>query len=402
MNYLLDITELPRFDETIIKKEYHTYSPYIESYNPSDTIQICVHHQDLVLLPSESFLYVEGTLTDENDAAVNTIKLTNNCAAFMFEEIRYELNAIEIDRTKNVGISTSLKNYVSLSPSESDALLNAGWNLKDDRLLSAENGKFNFCIPLNKLLGFAEDYKKIIPNAKHELILIRAKTDENSVKTALARYKFNIKKINWKVPHITLNDAERLKLYETIQSDLSIQISFRSWELYEFPNVPQSTSNIWRVKTSNQLEKPRFVIFALQTNKLYNLRENPSEFSTCRLNNVKVHLNSQVFPYENLHVSFDENRYALLYYMYSKFQEAYYGENPCPLLDPSNFKNIAPITVIDCRHQNEQIKAGSIDIKLEFETGNGGIPANTSAFCLLLHDRIFEYSPLSGDVRKLI
>lgn len=402
MSELLDITDFPRFDETVSKKQYHTYSPFIESFSPNDTIQICVQHQDLILLPSESFLYVEGTLTDETNNAVDTIKLTNNCVGFMFEEIRYELNSIEIDRTKNVGISTCLKNYISLNSHESTSLTNAGWKADGDRVIKTSNGHFNFCIPLNRLLGFAEDYKKIIPNAKHELILIRAKSNDNSVKTSLAKYKFNIKKINWKVPHITLSDAERLKLYQTIQSSRPLQISFRSWDLYHYPNVPVSTQNIWRVKTSNQLEKPRFVIFALQTNKLNNLNANPSEFSTCNLNDVKVYLNSEVYPYDNLHISFNEDRFALLYHLYITFQEAYYGRNSCPLLNPTEFKEIAPIAVIDCRYQNEQIKNGPIDVKIEFETSDGGILPNTSAFCLLLHDRIFEYSPLSGDVRKLV
>jgi len=50
------------------------------------------------MLPCESFLYVKGRLTvkKKNDQMPTT--LVNNCVAFMFDEIRYELNDVEIDR----------------------------------------------------------------------------------------------------------------------------------------------------------------------------------------------------------------------------------------------------------------------------------------------------------------
>ncbi|EGI69327.1 hypothetical protein G5I_01942 [Acromyrmex echinatior] len=38
----------------------------------------------------------------------------NNCVAFMFNEIRYELNDVEIDRNRNVEIISTFKNYLSM------------------------------------------------------------------------------------------------------------------------------------------------------------------------------------------------------------------------------------------------------------------------------------------------
>ncbi|KAJ8980512.1 hypothetical protein NQ317_007932 [Molorchus minor] len=173
-----------------------------ESCNPSDTILICVQNQDLILLPSESILYVEGTLSDKDGQGQDTIRLNNNCVAFMSDEIRYELNGIEIDHSRTLGI-TFLKNYISLNSNESATLLDSGWNLKDTR-------------NMKMLLGFAEDYKKIIPNAKHELVLTRERSNDDSVYTTVANHAFRIQKISWKVLHISLNDVERLKLYQII------------------------------------------------------------------------------------------------------------------------------------------------------------------------------------------
>ena len=44
----------------------------------------------------------------------------------MFDEIGYELNGVEIDRNRNVGITSAIKNYVSLTYDKSLIALNAG------------------------------------------------------------------------------------------------------------------------------------------------------------------------------------------------------------------------------------------------------------------------------------
>jgi len=93
--------------------------------------------------------------------------------AFMFDEIRYELNGVEIDRNRNVGIST-IKN-VSLTYDKALIMRNTEWNITS----TIPEGYFNFCVSLNILLSFCEDYKCVVVNIRHELILIRARSDNN-------------------------------------------------------------------------------------------------------------------------------------------------------------------------------------------------------------------------------
>lgn len=87
--------------------------------------------------------------------------------------------------------------------------------------------------------------------------------------------------------------------------------------------------------------------------------------------------------------------------MYTKFRAAYYlleeNELAEPMLDRLAFKELAPLIVIDCSHQNDSIRSSPVDIRVEFETDEN-IPANTSLYALLLHDRIVTYKPLSGEV----
>ena len=400
MSRILDIKSVPAYDNSINKFEYHSYSPFLKAFNNSDEIRIAIQHQDLCILPNESYIYIEGTLRKKANGTVSaTAKLVNNAIAFLFDEIRYELNGVEIDRTRNVGTSTTIKNFLSLSENESKMLYNSGWSPVEPTI--PVNGNFNFCLPLKNLLGFFEDYKKIIVNAKHELILIRARSDENTYILADDDdVVLNIIKLQWRIPHITVADEEKLPLLKVIESNQPLQISFRSWDMYEYPTLPNATAHSWTVKTSTQLEKPRYVILALQTNRKYQKNKDVTIFDHCEVTDVKIHLNSESYPYDDLNTNFNHDHYALLYDVYSKFQQSYYERQSNPLLSREQFKSVAPIIVIDCSHQNESIKTGPVDIRIELKT-NRNIPANTSMYCLLLHDRIVEYNPLTSEVHKV-
>lgn len=397
MSQMLNINQSANYDNSISKFEYHSYSPFLNSFNNNDEIRIAIQQQDLYVLPCESFLYIEGYIVKDDGTVSATANLANNSMAYLFEEIRYELNGVEIDRNKNVGHTSTLKNYISLNENDSKILFNAGWSPNNN--IALDRGVFNFCVPLKMLLGFAEDYKQVIVKAKHELILNRARNDDNAIVSAADEIKFNISKLQWRIPHITVADEAKLPLLRVIESGRPLKLCFRSWDLYEYPLLPLTTNHTWSVKTSNQIEKPRFVIFGLQTDRKNQKEKDISKFDSCSMVDVKLHLNSESFPYDDLNLRFNQNRYALLYDMYAKFQQSYYGYNSQPLLSRAAFITNAPIAVVDCSHQNESIKTGPVDIKLEFKTFNN-VAANTSAYCLILHDRIIEYNPLTNDVRK--
>lgn len=411
MEEILRIQKPIIFDETIAHYETHAHQPFASStFNNNDEIRIAVQHQDLCVLPSKSSLHVHGRLTKaDGRTPTATTHLVNNAICHLFEEIRYELNSIEIDRCKNVGLTTLMKNYVSQSPNKAALIENAGWISNNDNVtIIDDNGYFDISIPLSMMLGFAEDYRRIIVNAKHELILTRANTDTNAVKqdvaaagAALEQYKIALLKIEWLIPYIKVADQQKIQLLNYIAKDVAIPISFRAWELYEYPLLPATSKHIWTVKTSTQLEKPRYIIVGFQTARKNNLLANASHFDHCNIRDIKLFLNSQSYPYGNLNLDINRNQYALLYDMYANFQTSYYGKESEPLLSKADFLKYAPLIVIDCSKQNESLKSGPVDIRLEFESADM-IPLQTSAYCLILHDRIVEYNCISGNVKKLV
>ena len=69
------------------------------------------------------------------------------------------------------------------------------------------------------------------------------------------------------MPYIILSNSKKSSLLKFIEKDPLLTMTFRSWELFEYPQLPLSSRHIWAVKTSSQLEKPRYVIPAFQTNR---------------------------------------------------------------------------------------------------------------------------------------
>ncbi|XP_057329880.1 uncharacterized protein LOC130670489 [Microplitis mediator] len=369
---ILNIQRQIIFDESIAHYEAHAHLPYaLSTFNNSDEIRIAVQHQDLCLLPSKSTLHVYGKFTKSDGTAVSaTTHMVNMTGCHMFEEIRYERMVLRLIVAK---INITLQS-----------------------------------IPLSLLLGFAEDYHKIVINARYELILIRSNSDLNAyiVATPAAgahaeAVKITLQKIEWIVPYVTMADKQKIEALNYITSDPAISISFHAWELYEYPLLPNTSKHIWAVKTSTQLEKPRFVILGFQTARKNDATKNASGFDHCNIRDIKLFLNSQSYPYRNLNLNIANNQYALLYDMYINFQISCYNKEPEPLLTKKKFLEQAPLYVIDCSKQNESIKSGPVDIRLEFESANQ-FPAQTSAYCLIIRDRIVEYNPMSSIVQKLI
>ncbi|XP_029666090.1 uncharacterized protein LOC115237292 [Formica exsecta] len=317
MTDILNIEGESVFDDRIVKIETHTYNPYANTmFEHSDEIRIPIQQQDLYTLPYESFLYIEGKLAINEPAEGSNVVLGNNRVAFMFDEIRYELDGVEIDRNRNVGITSTLKNYVTVSSNRTVIMRNAGWDaqtndeiryeldgveidrnrnvgitstLKNYVTISSDktvimrnagwnaqyaltdnnnaNGYFNFCVPLYMLLGFCEDYRRVVINARHELILIRSRNDNNCLLGNLALEPvIDIFKIQWRMPHVVLNEINKLSILRALESGRYLSMGFRSWDLYEFPLLQRTTKHSWPIKTAThcQLEKPRYVVFALQ------------------------------------------------------------------------------------------------------------------------------------------
>ncbi|KYN16676.1 hypothetical protein ALC57_11065 [Trachymyrmex cornetzi] len=162
-----------------------------------------------------------------------------------------------------------------------------------------------------------------------------------------------------------------------------------------------------------------YVIFPLQTGRKNVMSQNGSIFDNCNLGIVKLYLISTFFPYDDLrgdvhlgagkkcvylplNLDFDKKRYSVLFDMYARFRRAYYGID-CfeTLFNVLSFTQEAPFVVIDCSRQNESVKSATVDVRIEFDCKEN-VPANTTAYCLIIHDRVAQYNPLTNVMRKIM
>lgn len=393
---MLAIDAKAQYEEIFTDWEWHTHKPYASNtLKNNDEIRIPISQTDLITAPCESRLHITGKISGKKaGGAVADVSLVNNAMAYLFDDIRYEIGGVEICRTKNLGITSTMKNLLSLRQEEILSLANACWFGAGKTKKCTE---FVFSVPLKWLLGFAEDYDKIVVNVRQELILLRSASDHNAILANDATsVTLEITGLYWRMPHATVTDEHRLRLLKMVDRDMPAHIPFRSWELHEYPTLPQTQRQSWPIKTSNQLEKPRYVVLAFQTDRKNKLNTDASCFDACDLVEVKLYLNSKYYPYDNI-----RGDYCIFYQMFADFGKSYYEKNSAVTVDFDTFKERTPLFVIDCSKQVDNLKAGPVDVRLEFEAKNN-FPPNTTAYCLLLHDSHLVYTLLTGSVKKIM
>lgn len=411
MEYL-NVLNPPVHDTSVVKYEYHTYSPLFQnSYGRSDEIRIPIANQDSFILPHKSYLFVTGKI--DANCKPETLLLTKNFVSHMFEEIRVELNGITIQSTRNPGLTSTIFHYLTMDRNTASSAPKFCW-FQDDNLSMKKKDPFNFIIPCKYLMGFFDDFKNVLINTKFELVLVRTKNEINCHNTqpidAAATtagesgydVKINMLKISLRMPHLFLSDVMKLNILRNVDKGMSFPIFFRAWDLIEQPVQAACKSQNWSIKTTSLLERPRYVIVGFQTKRKNINTANYSNFDHCSITNMKLYLNSDVYPYNNWNLDFATNEYGISYHNFTEFIKSYRGEKTNDIyISPHEYKEKSPLFVFNCLYQEETIKTGSINLRLEFEAAND-FPPDTICNIVIVHDRILNYCPLDGTVNLIV
>jgi hypothetical protein len=419
----LNVTEPVNFDNSITSVELHSHKPFTSSnFSYNDEIRIGVNQKNVLLLPGASSLYIEGAIDNATDEYVPDF----NCILNIFEEIRLELNSQEISRCRNVGLVSTVRALLSVTPDTQNAYTTSMMQFKNlpptkfetiPGVLSKESKTFAVLIPLRFVLGFAADYQKVLLSTRLELILLRGKNDSNcfylnakegATEEDIKKIKIpqiRVTNISWRMPHVKIADASKIRLYGLIKKGQKLPLAFREWDCYEYPALPtNSTSHSWSLKTVVNSESPHYCILFLQQNRKDNWRKSASIFDHSHVQEVKLFLNSTYYPYENLNLDFDKHKVAQLYEMFCRFQESYFNiqGGSRTIISLEQFLSSATLFVIDVSRQEEDLKPLSpVDIRIDIRC-SANIPEHTAAYAILISDRVFEYSPLEETVKRLV
>jgi hypothetical protein len=444
-NNCLDILEQVEYDNSIESKHYADYTP--QSQNNLNilgaTIIIEINASDDYILPSDSYLYIKGQLVRANDNVYDNaaeVALVNNAMMFLFSDIRYSIGNMFVETINNPGQVTTILSYLSqpddfntssglnmcwckdttnnansgkynalpgvaanllnFVPTES-ANYNQGFAVRKGHIMSANpRGSFSFVIPFKHMFGFG-DYNKVMYNVKHVLTLTRMTSDNLAIHHAAGvdNGKVVLSNITWKVPRVKPEAEKRFNLRSIIESKQSIPVAFTA-RTCEFTIVSQTRDFSWKLNTMSGIEKPRWIIVGFQTDKNTTQEQNPAIFDHVNLTNAYVSINGEKYPMYDINFDFATNDYSILYEMFDRFKQEFYGFNSLvggTQVNVSAFKNLFPLIVFDVRHQSE-ITTGTAGILLNFKF-NANVPANTMAYAVTLSDRMYK---LNSDGKNLV
>lgn len=398
MSEILQIKRGVGHIDDVTGTQFHTYTPYTTSFKNNDEIRIVVQAQDLYVQPSESYLMIEFKPSKPINEKGDAVKFTS-AALHLFSEMRYELNGLEIDHCKEPGITFPLKHMLASKLSDVPDLHSLIWLSGQD----IKNRTYRMFIPLKFIFGFCDDYNKVLANCRHELILVRSRLDTNFYISKDASIQFDIMKVQWKIPHITLSDHAKMGMLRAIERHENIPVAYRTWDLYEMPAVPQSMRNNWTVKTATQVGKPRYVVVAFQTNRNFIANEDPKVFDHCNITNIRLYLNNVRYPYDDLNLRFTEGDYAEVYRLLGRIQSSYYNGTQQLNALVSTGKILDGGTTVypfDCSRSDDGVNGnGMVDVRIEMESSKN-IPNNTTAYCLIIHDNMIQYTPATGIISR--
>jgi len=214
------------------------------------------------------------------------------------------------------------------------------------------------------LFGFCEDYKRLIINARHELILIRVCNDYNCLIGNPVTESEELFKVQW--PHVKRDqyiiNAASIEKRSLCEHKFSLVGSVRVSSVTEYNKAFMGHQND---------DLSRDTLSALQTGQKNIMSQDVSVFDDCNLNNVKLYLNSAFYPYDDLNLNFDKKRYAVLFDMYTRFHRAYYRIN-CFVTFANAKKNFianaTQRTFIYRERWTKRIKSAIVDVRIEFDS----------------------------------
>ena len=444
-NPLLEFPTKVLEDVDIEYKQYHLYKPQDKDNNTAGLpIQFIINQEDLYTVPSQSYVQFTGQLLKVDGTAYNNdveVALINNAIMYLFSEIKYEINDIEVEKIKNPGQTTTILGLASYPDdySSSSALklcwnkdtskmadsaefehipagaiplggirptrnrnYNQGFDIRKRFLMSTNpKGYFEFVIPFDHIFGFAK-YNEAIWGVKHALTFTRA-TDNLAIFHAGGvddgKVKFN--QIIWKIPHIRIEPDKQRELNVNYSKDVEILMAFsaRNDESFGVPVAVKEFSHT--ITRASGIKKPRQIFVAFQTDKGANQTQNPAVFDHINLTKAILTLNGTRYPAFDHTIDYSKNRYANLYEWFDNFESDFHSLNPFIVgsqVNYQNFKELYPIIRFDVTHQNDSIKSGGVvDVQLEFTTAEDTV-ANTKAFIVMLHDKVIKLKPLSEKV----
>lgn len=350
--------------------------------------------EDIIFDTASSVLIFSGRIVgiteDLTEPNYQSIKLVKNGIMHLYSKIIYLISDKPTEEINIPGYITTFKGLTTFNTTDGCD----GWG--NENVLDS-SGYFSITVELKNIFGIFESYRKGIIRVKQSLRLLRASNDKNCLKVPEGlkdKVKIELSDISWYIPKILPSLNKQVELNKDV-SGLDVHINYRYWDYVSNPNIPTGAkSYTWNI--TSVTDKPRYIIFAMSTDREENITKDNSMFDFCSLEDVYVKLNTTRYPEEDMMIDHEHN-YSIAYTNLKNFQKSYFKNDNRfnkPLISKKEFRKSYPIFVIDCSHQNEQINVSVASITLQIKFRNG-FPEKTLAHCCIISDTTFLYNSVT-------
>ena len=246
---------------------------------------------------------------------------------------------------------------------------------------------------MKHIIGFCEDYDKVVYGFKHALILTR-NDDHDAIfrDNGVDAGKITLSKVSWFMPDVMPTDKDKMDLYKIIERKEKIPVGYRMIQSTN-ASIPQTNSFSWRLSVKSSPEVPCFIIVGFQTYRSGEQDRNPSIFDNLNVRNIYVMLNTKRYPEFDYNLSFPANQFSRAYGDAAEFRTKFFNMDELvsnPNIIPSDYKTLYPIFLFDVSKQSERLKYSSTDIQIKMEF-NEAVPAGTKAYAVTISDRLINF-----------
>ena len=170
----MEAIDIPGTEE-ITKVQLHSYAPFLNNFQNNNEIRITVNSSSFLQI-NQSFLYIRVKM-GKLPRTESKITLVRNGILHLFSECKIELNGKILEWSKLPAITNTVMTYLTGEPFNAPGDDEYQW----PQVEMAKNSQVDFTIPLKRIFGFCRDYNKFMIYSRFDLILVRARSDFNSL-----------------------------------------------------------------------------------------------------------------------------------------------------------------------------------------------------------------------------
>ena len=245
-----------------------------------DNPRFTIDYTDQWVLSNEANLQMTGEIVEAADgssyAAADKVAFVNNGPLHLFDRAIYKIDnqAVEIvEKLGEASLITSLVDYSDDYVNSMGEQLMIAKDTKDNDTADTNTGlvkrkalkKFDLCIPLSHIFGFARGVNKVFYGMTHEVELQKATNLDNAIfrKNDVDAAKAKLTGLILWMPRVTPSPESSAKLLKFIGGKKEMQAQFQQVKYFDkaFDN---NTDITWDITQFSKTDRPRHVFVAFR------------------------------------------------------------------------------------------------------------------------------------------